>query len=80
VDQEEPEEWILRGACRGHPDPDQFFPDRWVEAGPAKEICHGCPVKGECLSYAVTHQIGWGIWGGRTARERAANRRLSGVR
>lgn len=41
----------------------------------AKAICKTCPIKIECLSYALYHE-GHGIWGGKTERERNAIRRL----
>ncbi|MEU9662708.1 WhiB family transcriptional regulator [Streptomyces chartreusis] len=36
----------------------------------AKAICTGCPVRTECLAYALDHRIEHGIWGGMTERER----------
>jgi WhiB family redox-sensing transcriptional regulator len=34
-----------------------------------KTICSGCPVKKECLEWAVKHEA-HGLWGGLTPRER----------
>jgi len=52
---------------KGEADPDWWHPDRKgeVPARPAKAICHVCPVRNPCLSYAKQH-IGriTGIWGG----------------
>jgi len=36
----------------------------------AKKLCAQCPIKQECLEYAVEAEEEWGIWGGLTARER----------
>ena len=33
-------------------------------------ICQTCPVKVECLAYALEHRMDYGIWGGKTERER----------
>ncbi|WP_405769213.1 WhiB family transcriptional regulator [Actinacidiphila glaucinigra] len=44
----------------------------------AKAVCAPCPVREQCLAYALelegTYAAGFrgGIWGGRTAKERAA--------
>jgi WhiB family redox-sensing transcriptional regulator len=71
-------------ACRAAP-PDLFFPV--TAAGPAvtqviaaKAICRGCPVRAECLSYAVQTSQGHGIWGGTTEEERRLARRGQAAR
>jgi len=39
----------------------------------AKAICAGCPVRNECLAFALrTGQVD-GIWGGTTTHERASH-------
>ena len=38
----------------------------------AKAICHPCPVRAECLAYAMQDQRLQGIWGGQTEEERKA--------
>jgi len=65
--------WMLRGACRGE-DPELFFPIS--SAGPAlaqvssaKAVCARCPVRVNCLTYALITQPE-GIWGGTTREER----------
>ncbi|CAM5599797.1 MULTISPECIES: WhiB family transcriptional regulator [Streptomyces] len=35
-----------------------------------KTLCSDCPVRTECLAYALDNRIEHGIWGGTTARER----------
>jgi len=55
------------GACVG-------FPQEWwfdaeygsVAERRAKEICQGCPVRVECLDYAIRAPMEYGIWGGET--------------
>lgn len=52
--------------------------DRWVEnfnnrgmtQAEAEEMCAGCHVIEECLSYAVANEEAYGVWGGTTARTR----------
>ena len=51
-----------------------FFPGRGETAGPARQVCAGCPVRQPCLDYAITNRITYGIWGGLTERERRALR------
>lgn len=36
----------------------------------AKSLCAECPIRRDCLEYAVEAQEEWGIWGGLTSRER----------
>lgn len=59
-------------------DVDIFFP---VQANGdedtpmARMVCRGCPVRSECLAYAVAIPTLDGIWGGMTQKERDAIRR-----
>lgn len=67
------------GACHGE-DTDLFFPEGTQgrpAASPAAAlaICGRCPVRAECLDWALTTRQDHGILGGRTADERAAMRR-----
>lgn len=69
-------DWRTRAACRGH-DPELFFPVgrddlHGPEVEAAKAVCAECPVRDDCLDYALaTHQPD-GIWGGATTTERQA--------
>lgn len=47
-----------------------FYPERGEDAGPAKHVCRTCPVKSECLDYALKYRERFGIWGGLTERGR----------
>ena len=63
---------LSRGACVGK-DTTLWFPDR--SRGPhgsdeAKLICSGCPVRKECLQYALSSDMAFGVWGGTTPAER----------
>jgi len=60
-------------------DPDTFFPDSTdlVKTDKAKSLCKQCnpeTIK-ECLSFAMSNKIAYGIWGGLTAEERKNIRR-----
>ncbi len=74
-DSADPLGWMSHGACRRE-DPELFFPI--TTTGPAlqqvrsaKAVCGRCPVRANCLSYALqTRQDG--VWGGTTRDERMA--------
>lgn len=62
--------WMRQAACRGM-DPDLFFPSRGSKnASAAIAVCEGCPVKNECLEFAINGKERWGIWGGLQERPR----------
>ena len=44
----------------------------------AKAICMTCPVRQECLDYAVDSREDWGIWGGATPNQRRVLRKKVG--
>ncbi|MFG2836481.1 WhiB family transcriptional regulator [Streptomyces zaomyceticus] len=67
--------WHTRGACHGMDVEDAdavFFPlPRDHEAiAEAKELCGWCPVRSDCLNYALENVLKEGIWGGLTEAER----------
>jgi WhiB family transcriptional regulator, redox-sensing transcriptional regulator len=67
--------WVFRGACRCADDPELFFPRgtdmrALRQAQRAKTFCAHCPVRAECLHYALDTEQRHGIWGGTTAEER----------
>ena len=63
--------WKERAACRGARI-EVFFPGRGETAGPARQVCARCPVCQQCLEFAVSNRIVYGIWGGLTGPERRA--------
>lgn len=62
-------EWAERAACRGM-GPELFYPDGGVPPDSTKEVCRGCDVRGECLSFAMDSREKFGIWGGFGERDR----------
>jgi WhiB family transcriptional regulator, redox-sensing transcriptional regulator len=62
-------DWFDDAACR-EIDTDIFFPTSEAQADEAKAICAACPVREECLEYALEIRPGDGVWGGLTATER----------
>lgn len=66
--------WKDRAACLGAPAA-VFFPERGEPTERAKRTCDGCPVRAQCLEYALAMGEKFGIWGGKSERERRAIRR-----
>jgi WhiB family redox-sensing transcriptional regulator len=64
-----PAAWMVDAAC-ADADPDLFFPTRGRAPAAAKALCAACPVRPECLDYAVSNGIEWGVWGGTSQGER----------
>jgi WhiB family redox-sensing transcriptional regulator len=71
--------WRRDAICRDT-DPDLFFPvgttgNALVQIDRAKEVCDQCPVKVDCLDYALETNQDSGIWGGTSEEERRVLRR-----
>lgn len=68
--------WSDDAACSGV-ETAVFFPvgsggvSAAVEAEYAKTFCAPCPVRGECLTHALTRRETYGVWGGLDEDERA---------
>jgi WhiB family redox-sensing transcriptional regulator len=69
--------WRALASC-AQIDPDLFFAVGAREHKLAKRICRTCPVRRECLAYAMDEPVDHGIWGGMTERERRRYRRQAG--
>ncbi len=74
IEREEDESWKADGACSGLPtiwwyqnvkEPNE--PERR-----ARKICEGCPVRRECLEYALRNREKDGVWGGLNTDDRDA--------
>jgi WhiB family redox-sensing transcriptional regulator len=71
--------WMRQAACKGQPDT-VFFPDQEDDGEQpdyttARPVCAGCPVRTQCLSYALELNIRHGMFAGLTPTERANLRR-----
>jgi WhiB family redox-sensing transcriptional regulator len=76
-------DWRASGACLDE-DSELFFPtgtNRAVlaQAAAAIAVCAGCPVAGECLSWALESGERFGVWGGLSERDRRAVMRSRSV-
>ena len=68
--------WQSEALC-AQTDPELFFPEHGASSAPAKKICAECPVTWSCLQYALDNNIRIGIYGGMTAAQRRALRRVA---
>ena len=71
--------WIELASCLDQ-DPELFFPvgttgAAIVQAERAKAVCAACPVRGECLRWALDTCQDAGVWGGLDEEERRVIRR-----
>lgn len=77
-------DWRAASACLSA-DPDLFFP---IATGAvaikqitmARQICAHCPVRKECLDFAMRSGENHGVWGGTTPEERIRVRRARAQR
>jgi WhiB family redox-sensing transcriptional regulator len=81
-DEDDRSPWRDRAACRGAAT-DLFFPVGPAgamgagadETRRARQICASCPVRQQCLAYALASGQQYGIWGGSDEQERRRLRR-----
>jgi WhiB family redox-sensing transcriptional regulator len=55
-----------------------FFARSLPEAREAIRVCERCPVRQQCLEYAVDNDMDLGVWGGLTERQRRSYVRRNG--
>lgn len=66
--------WTALAKCKTV-DPDVMFPTDGIGVRRAQAICAGCPVRDDCLEYALVHNEDHGVWGGASERRRRQIRR-----
>jgi WhiB family redox-sensing transcriptional regulator len=68
-------DWKWDAACTGM-GPEVFYLEQGKKAEnnmkirAARQVCNHCPVRRECLQYALDNHIGFGIWAGTTPQQR----------
>ena len=78
----EPYRWQTDAACKGKTE--LMFPKEHKDISyiaQARQICAECPVKSDCLEYALQFPPAdmHGVWAGLTSRQLAAEQRRRGV-
>lgn len=66
---DKPETWEARARCLGT-DPEAFYPEKGKPTTGARGICAKCPVATECLEAALERNDQWGVFGGKSLRQR----------
>ena len=66
--------WWHAAACKDI-DPDLFHPSEGQSTAAARAVCATCPVRPECLDWALRNGERFGVWGGTSERERRRMRR-----
>lgn len=69
-----PRNWADGANCKGM-DAELFHPRRGEPSKYAKAVCVGCVAVEACLHYAVSNNIKYGVWGGKSELERRTIRR-----
>jgi WhiB family transcriptional regulator, redox-sensing transcriptional regulator len=54
---------------------DWFFPEHGANIAEQRAFCSDCPVRSQCLAYALEHNLTDGVWGGTSPNERRNLRR-----
>ena len=80
---EAPEHWSDEALCKGHVD--DMFPREHKDLSyisEARRLCRQCPVRKECLEYALSFPASdqHGVWAGLTPRQLDAEGKRRGVR
>lgn len=72
--------WVEQAACQGH-DTAMWFRDQHDESSyrDARAVCAGCPVRLQCLAWALNAGEPHGVWGGLSPKERGRLRRKAAV-
>jgi WhiB family redox-sensing transcriptional regulator len=59
-------------------DPDRWYPEKGGSVREPVSVCRQCPVRAECLEYALENNEGYGVWGGMSEYARRYLRRTFG--
>ena len=62
--------WMDAALCAGSKHADAWFATTDKDSAHAAEVCSRCPVREQCLDYAIECGIEEGVWGGLGPKER----------
>jgi hypothetical protein len=65
-------EWQERSECGKYENRSKmelFFSENPLEKAEAKQLCFACPVRKDCVKWALESNTIWGIWGGKDEQE-----------
>lgn len=73
-------DWRTEAVCSQSAGTKLFFPvgvtgAAEIQIHQAKTVCAECPVRAECLEFAITTNQEYGVWGGTSEEERRVLRR-----
>lgn len=74
-----PLDWMSDARCV-ETDPEAFFPSTGNSGAAAKRVCRVCPVRDECLAWALETGEPHGVLGGASAEDRRRMRRRAARR
>ena len=69
--------WMDSAVC-AQIGPDPFEPGKGETLRPARNVCRACPVRVDCLDYALAEfdsKYDVGVWGGKSAKQRREMRK-----
>ena len=76
----DPSYWQEQGLCKVKGvELNVFFPRRGESLVPARAICDLCEVEVQCLNEALETNVKYGVWGGKSERERRSIRKQRGA-
>ena len=64
-------DWQDQAVC-AQTDPETFYPEKGCSPRDAQTVCRECPVRTQCLEYALAADERYGIWGAMTWTQRRA--------
>lgn len=70
--------WMEDALC-AQVDTELFYPEKGGSTRNAKQTCMACPVREQCLDFALENDERHGIWGGASERERRVLARERGI-
>jgi WhiB family redox-sensing transcriptional regulator len=61
--------WMQHARCKDVA-VNMFYPTSGAPTGHLRKLCNTCPVRTECLTYALDNGEEYGVWGGTSERQR----------